>query len=187
MDPTRRRELLHIARQAIRDELTGRPPSVAESTIGAEGIGGAFVTLRREGQLRGCMGTFAPAEDVARCVAEIARLACHDPRFVRHPITPAELDDLSIEISLLSRPEPLPDPSRLRIGEHGILIRRGNRGGCFLPQVAVEHGWTAEEFIERCCTLKADLPPAAWKDPDTLVMFFSAEVFSEEPTSGGRD
>jgi AmmeMemoRadiSam system protein A len=119
------------------------------------------------------------------CLAEAVRHAAisatlHDPRF--GPVGPEELKDLTIEVSVLSAPEPMRDLNGLEIGRHGIIVSRGHHRGLFLPQVATEHGLDRETFLSRCCSEKAGLPPTAWRDPDTEVLLFTAEVFSENPT-----
>jgi len=111
-------------------------------------------------------------------VAEMAKAsATSDPRFFSDPITAEELDQLDIEISVLSPLQRTMDPLSLRLGVDGIYIKRGYATGCFLPQVATETGWSKEEFLSYCCSHKAGLPADAWKDPKTEVYLFTAEVF----------
>ena len=114
--------------------------------------------------------------------SRIAEAATGDQRFVFDRITPSELKQLEIEISVLSPLEKTDDPLSLELGNHGIYIRRGSQAGCFLPQVATELGWSKEQFLSRCCADKIGLKPDAWKDPDTEVLLFTAEVFSEPPS-----
>nr|HPJ72249.1 AmmeMemoRadiSam system protein A [bacterium] len=115
-----------------------------------------------------------------RVVRTMAReAALHDPRFV--PVSPAEADRIDIEISVLSPMRRISDPLREVVpGKHGIYIRRGARGGTYLPQVATEHHMGLEEFLSSCCAHKAGLAPDAWKDPETEVYVYTAEVFGEE-------
>jgi uncharacterized protein (TIGR00296 family) len=103
--------------------------------------------------------------------------ATEDPRFLGAPITPREVDALEVEVSVLSPLKRTDDPLGLRLGIDGIYIKRGCASGCFLPQVATETDWTAEEFLSYCCSHKAGLPADAWKDPETEVFLFTAEVF----------
>ncbi len=103
--------------------------------------------------------------------------ATSDPRFFGNPVTPAELEDLDIEISVLSPLKKTDDPLSLRLGIDGIYIKRGCTSGCFLPQVATETGWNKEQFLSYCCAHKAGLSANAWKDPATEVYLFTAEVF----------
>jgi len=180
MDSESQQRLLEYARQVVRAEVTGRcKPKLEDPKLAAAKFSGAFVTLRKRGQLRGCIGTFSPSGTLPETIAEMAVAATHDPRFVHMPIRPEELDDIDIEISILSPLQRTKDPLSLQPGKHGVYIRRGYRSGCFLPQVATEQGWSAEEFLSRCCDSKAGLPPDAWKDPDTEVYLFTAEVFGE--------
>ena len=110
---------------------------------------------------------------------QVAVSASHDPRFSGRPITPADLPDIEIEISILSKQEETDDPLSLELGKHGILIENPAGRGCFLPQVAKEFGWSKEEFLARCCSEKAGLDAGAWKHPETRVLLFTAELISE--------
>lgn len=139
---------------------------------------GCFVTLKTRDRLRGCIGQFISDRPLIELVAEMAEASvAKDPRFIDHRITPGELDDLDIEISVLSPLKRTSDPLSLRLGVDGIYIKRGYASGCFLPQVATETGWDAEQFLSYCCSHKAGLPPEAWKDSRTEVYLFTAEVF----------
>jgi len=113
-------------------------------------------------------------------VREMAIAATRDQRFLMNPITPGELDQIDIEISVLSPLEKTDDPLSLELGKHGIYIKRGWSSGCFLPQVATETGWSKEEFLSRCCGGKAGLTAEAWREPDTEVFLFTAEIFGEK-------
>jgi AmmeMemoRadiSam system protein A len=106
------------------------------------------------------------------------RAAARDPRFTLDPITPDELDELTVEISVLSPLEPTDEPEKLNVGEHGIYIVSGRRAGCFLPEVATQMGWSPEQFLSQCCASKAGLPGDAWRHPDTTVYLFTSEKFS---------
>jgi len=177
-----RAALLGIARASLRHHLgLGPPPEVPETGALGERRG-AFVTLYRGGELRGCIGRFEPNGTLARTVADMAvAAASEDPRFP--PVRPEEADDLSLRISALGPRERLADPSALRVGEHGLLVRRGFHRGTLLPVVALERGWDAPTFLKHTC-LKAGLPPDAWRDPDTVVEVFGAEEFGDpEPPS----
>jgi uncharacterized protein (TIGR00296 family) len=103
-----------------------------------------------------------------------------DPRFMADRITSKEVNDLDIEISVLSPLEKTDDPLSLRLGIDGVYIKRGYANGCFLPQVATETGWSKEEFLSYCCSHKAGLEPDAWKDKNTQVYLFTAEIIEEE-------
>jgi AmmeMemoRadiSam system protein A len=114
-------------------------------------------------------------------VAEMAKSsATGDPRFFADPISAGELDQLDVEISVLSPLERTNEPLSLRLGVDGIYIKKGRVSGCFLPQVATETGWSKEEFLSNCCAHKAGLAADAWRDPETEVNLFTAEVFGAE-------
>ena len=104
-----------------------------------------------------------------------------DPRFTRNPITLDELPKLTIEISVLTDPVRTAHPETLIPGTHGIIITRGSRSGCFLPKVATDRGWSAEEFLSQCCTMKAGLPADAWRDRQASVYLFTADTFADKP------
>ena len=139
---------------------------------------GCFVTLKNRGRLRGCIGQFTSEIALIELVVQMAGAsATGDPRFFADPLTADELDRLDIEISVLSPLKQTDDPLTLRLGVDGIYIKKAGASGCFLPQVATEAGWNREEFLSYCCAHKAGLPPDAWKDPQTQVYLFTAEVF----------
>jgi hypothetical protein len=143
--------------------------------------GAAFVTLKNHGRLRGCIGTFLPRAPLYQTVAEMARAAAQDFRFRGNPVTPAELGDIDIEISVLTPLEKVGDPlQEIELGRHGIYIEGEGRSGCFLPQVAAETGWSKEEFLSHCAGEKAGLAPDAWKKPGVTVYRFEAHVFGEK-------
>ncbi len=177
--PQERQGLLRCAREAAVHAL-GTVQGAAPEKPSVEGrFGGAFVTLWRGGTLRGCIGSFAATRDLGATIQELTRSSLKDPRFTSDPIIAAELPELTIEVSILSDPKPTDDPVSLVPGQHGIIIRRGGRSGCFLPKVAVERSWSAEEFLSKCCTMKAGLDADAWRKPDAEVLLFEAQVFSE--------
>ena len=180
MDTEQRQSLLALARETIRTRLAGADePPVPNTPLPRDDFGGAFCTLRNRGRLRGCMGRFAPTDDVPTTIRDIAISAIQDPRFTTAPITLDELPRLNIEISILSKMRQTNAPASLTPGVHGIYICRGHQTGCFLPQVATEQRWDAETLLNRCCSDTAHLPPDAWRQPDTQVSLFTAEAFSE--------
>lgn len=180
MDKTQQTTLLQFARDTIHARLTGgdSSPQPEIEAVSAE-FGGAFVTLRNHGALRGCIGRFSKGNDLVGTIRDMAIAALDDPRFRDRPVTADELPELTIEISVLSPMKRTADPLSLELGVHGIWIRSGYKSGCFLPQVATEQHWSKEQFLSYCCSGKAGLPPDAWKDPDTEIFLFSAEVFGE--------
>ncbi len=140
---------------------------------------GAFVTLLEDGALRGCIGRVPGDRPLGDGVRRLTVAAARDdPRFA--PVTAAELPAIRLEISVLGTPVRLmpADPRRIVIGRDGLLVRRGRAQGVLLPAAAAEHGWGAEAFLAAACR-KADLPPAAWREPDTGVFTFQADVFGE--------
>jgi AmmeMemoRadiSam system protein A len=172
-----RRALLGRARHAITQAVGSQ--SIADFPAPTGRLaepGSAFVTIHCGSRLRGCVGrtdhTLALAEVVVQCAIGAA---LRDTRF--RPMEPAELDSMSVEISVLSELRPLA-PDALESGTHGVVICRGERRGLLLPQVAAERGWSIERFLEETCR-KADLEPGAWRDPETQILGFTAEVFSE--------
>ena len=137
---------------------------------------GVFVTLRRRGQLRGCIGQLDARMPLMTAVGfAAASSALEDPRFER--VRPEEVGELTIEISVLT-PFVEIAPEKVVPGTHGLVIQQGNRRGLLLPQVATEHGLSRERFLEETCA-KAGLPRDAWRDATTHIFGFTAEVFSE--------
>ncbi|HEU4403147.1 MAG TPA: AmmeMemoRadiSam system protein A, partial [Candidatus Polarisedimenticolia bacterium] len=179
-----RRALLALARRAVQACLAALPgPEVGSQPTRLRMRQDAFVTLRVRRELRGCIGIMEGADSLAETVIRCAAAAAtEDPRFT--PLDPAELPDLSIEVSALRPPVRVPDPSRIVLGRDGLRVTRGGRRGVLLPQVAVEQGWDLETFVRECC-LKAGLPPDAVQQGATLEAF-SAEVFSEDEEEATR-
>ncbi len=177
-----RRALLEVARQAITDAVVhGREsqPLVISGALAEPR--GAFVSLYCKGRLRGCIGQIEPLQSLAETVAFCAKAAARrDPRFA--PLTPEELPRLEIEISVLS-PRRVVSPGEIKPGVHGVRVALGPVQGVLLPQVASRFGWSRERFLEETC-LKAGLPADAWRDPQTLIEAFTAEVFSEAEVAG---
>ncbi|MFH1037926.1 MAG: AmmeMemoRadiSam system protein B [PVC group bacterium] len=175
-----RRHLLEIARQALTEAVSGRPLSTAPvDDPELQGHQGAFVTLTEKGRLRGCIGQFTADRPLYQVVREMAQAsALRDTRFPR--VQPSELSEISVEISVLSPMRRIADPMKeVELGKHGIYIKRGWQTGTYLPQVATEHHMSKEEFLSSCTAHKAGLPPDAWKDPETEVYVYTAEVFGE--------
>jgi len=176
-----KKKLLEIARKAIEYYLkTGKRIEVnqPDDPVLSKNMG-AFVTLHKYGQLRGCIGNLIGEKPLYLTVIDMAiESAVDDPRFP--PLKLEELKDIEIEISVLSPLEKIDDPKDIILGKHGVLVRKGFRSGVFLPQVAEETGWSKEEFLSYLCSHKAGLPPYAWKEKDTELYIFTAEVFSEK-------
>jgi hypothetical protein len=173
-----KRELLRIARATIREYLaSGRLPPGSPHKESLVQPGGVFVSLHIQGELRGCIGTFAETDPLFRTVQQMAiSAATRDPRFDQ--LGPEELPTLEIEISVLSSLKPA-KAEEVEVGTHGLHVSRGRLRGVLLPQVAVEHGWDRNTFLEQTCR-KAGLPPDAWQLPGTDIEVFTAQVFSEQ-------
>jgi len=180
LDEATRARLLRCARRAIEAQLHGEDSAAEPEPWPDLPRCGVFVTLRRHGQLRGCIGIFTPQEDLPSTVRSMAQAAAHDPRFLDRPLSLSELPELRIEISLLSPLERRENPLDFQLGRHGIYIKRGHRVGCFLPEVATEHGWDQATFLTQCCGQKAGLDPLAWQEPETQVFVFTVEKLAEK-------
>jgi AmmeMemoRadiSam system protein A len=179
MDEKQRHTLLKIARDTVEAVITDKSlPSAKSNDPALNEKCGCFVTLKNGEKLRGCIGQFTSEKALVELMVDMAKAsATGDPRFFAGPITNKELSELDIEISVLSPLKKTDDPLSLRLGTDGIYIKKGCISGCFLPQVATETGWSKEEFLSYCCSHKAGLPADAWKEPDTDVFIFTAEVF----------
>ena len=169
--------LLEIARKAIFLALTDHRCLEISSLTGALAApAGAFVTLRKRGRLRGCIGRIAACEPLAIVVSECAvAAAMEDPRFPRLQVN--DLPELGIEISVLSEAQAV-RPDQIEPGRHGLIISGEGRRGVLLPQVAVEHRLSREQFLEETCR-KAGMPLNAWREPGIRIENFTAEVFSD--------
>lgn len=176
--PQQQEVLLEIARKAIRRRLEGSESlevSLEEYGEILQRESGVFVTLKRDGRLRGCIGYVTAAKPLARAVADAAvRAALRDRRFT--PVQKEELPKLRIQISVLSPLQQVQDPSKIQVGRDGLIVARGQHVGLLVPQVATEQGWDREEFLAQTCR-KAGLPADAWKD--ARIYRFTAEVFGE--------
>ncbi len=174
------KELLDIARSSVENYvLSGKTFSPENLSPGLQKKLGAFVTLKEEGQLRGCIGRFEPDAPLAQVVVQMAiAAATQDPRFPA--VKKEELRNLEYEISVLSPLKKIRDAGGIILGEHGVQVSKGFHHGVFLPQVADETGWSKEEFLSELCSQKAGLPRDCWKDPAVDLYVFTAQVFSEE-------
>ena len=167
--------LKKIAYESIKDSLDGKPISMfnCQSSILNQKCG-AFVSLHKQGRLRGCIGHFGEDMPLHEIVAEMARAAAfEDPRFM--PVGREELDDIDIEISVLTPMRRIHSLDEFQLHKHGIYIRKGYRSGTFLPQVADEVNWTKEEFVGHCAQDKAGIGWDGWRDAELYV--YEAIVF----------
>ncbi|MGC9514425.1 TIGR00296 family protein [Methanocrinis sp.] len=177
------RRAVTLAREALaayverKERITpkGLPPAFSEKA-------GVFVTLHEDGELRGCIGYPEPVMELGRAIVDSAiNAGVNDPRFSR--VRPEELSQIEIEVTVLTPPRPydvrnrdLPDA--VKVGKHGLIVKRGMWSGLLLPQVAMEWEFDPEDFLCQTC-LKAGLPPDSWIDEETEVLFFEGQVFAE--------
>ncbi len=180
LNDTDKRELLRIARTAITANLAGNQPSmpdVSRLSAAAKVSGGAFVSLYKNGMLRGCIGRFVTPEPVYIVIQSVAvAAATEDHRFP--PVRPDEVNNLVIEISVLSPLRKISSIDEIQLGKHGVYLQKGSRAGTLLPQVASETGWSKEEFLGHCAQDKAGMGWSGWKDADIFV--YEAVVFRED-------
>ena len=174
-------KLFRIARETVLAALKGeRMPEFTVSEPNLLVKRGVFVTLTNHERLRGCIGHFGADFPLYQIVAEMARAAAvEDYRFAGDPVTVEEMKDVTIKISVLSEMEKIRSVDQIEVGKHGIYVRQGNRGGTYLPEVAVDMGWDRTEFLEHCCLEKAGLPADAWKK-GAEIYIYSSQVLSEE-------
>jgi AmmeMemoRadiSam system protein A len=169
-------QLKRLARDSIRSRFdsTVIPGLKLNSDLLKENRG-AFVTLKKNGQLRGCIGLVEGIRPLYEAVIEMAQAAAfEDPRF--SPVREEEVDQLEIEISVMTPLKRIRDLNLIEVGKHGLVIKFGYNSGLLLPQVATEYGWDRDTFLQQTC-LKAGLPPESYQDPETEIYTFSAEVF----------
>jgi AmmeMemoRadiSam system protein A len=171
-----KKSLIDIAKTTIAGRLTGK--DISEPHVESEVLkqkSGAFVTLKKHGRLRGCIGYIEARKPLYKTVAEMAMAAAfNDPRFP--PLKPEELTHITLEISALSPLKEIKDIKEIEVGIHGLYITKGYNSGLLLPQVATEYKWDSLTFLKETC-YKAGLHPDAWKDKDTRIYIFSADVF----------
>jgi AmmeMemoRadiSam system protein B/AmmeMemoRadiSam system protein A len=175
-----KKELLALARKSVEHAVTEKkayePTASASEALNQER--GAFVTLTKGGQLRGCIGYTSAMKPLYMTVRDTATLAAlRDPRF--QPVAASELPQLEYEISVLSPLRRVIDTQQIKVGQHGLLMKNGDSEGLLLPQVPVEQGWDRQTFLEETCR-KAGMGSNCWKDEDTDIFQFTAVVFNEQ-------
>jgi AmmeMemoRadiSam system protein A len=170
--------LLKIARKAIVHQVKGDDYSPTQKEEKALNVhSGCFVTINQAGHLRGCIGNFQSQQPLYREVTTMAvAAACQDPRFP--PMNLQDLDNFSLEITILSPLEQISDINQIEVGTHGIYIIKGLNRGVLLPQVATEYGWDRETFLRQTCA-KAGLIDDAWQQPDVEIYIFSGQIIHE--------
>jgi AmmeMemoRadiSam system protein B/AmmeMemoRadiSam system protein A len=169
--------LLEIAKETIKCKVKGvKCPEYEITSDVLKENRGAFVTIKKHGKLRGCIGYIQAIKPLYQTVQEMAEAAAlHDNRFP--PVTEEELDGLEIEISVLTPLKKITDVNQIQVGKHGILIRKRYYSGLLLPQVATENNWDRSKFLEQTCFKAGIYDKNCWKDKDTEIYIFSAEIF----------
>jgi AmmeMemoRadiSam system protein A len=170
--------LLQIARNAVQAHLNGqRPPLPDAPPVALMQSSGVFVSLHQNGDLRGCIGSILATNSLYQSTADCAvAAAVGDPRFL--PLRPSELPTIEFEISVLSPLDYVHDVKNIEVGRHGLLITKKSARGLLLPQVATDHNWSRERFLEETCK-KAGLRSDDWKE-DATIQCFTALVFSDQ-------
>jgi AmmeMemoRadiSam system radical SAM enzyme/AmmeMemoRadiSam system protein B/AmmeMemoRadiSam system protein A len=188
------REAIRIAAaevvKACVDDRNANIPNLVALGVGNAVVSGIFVSLKRQGRLRSCMGSFGATMPLQKTLIDAARrTATDDPRFP--PVSSVEVPYLELEVWLLFAPEPVNVTGEARIAEvtigtHGLQIVRGNQRGLLLPGVATDNGWGSEEFLDNVC-VKAGMPPTAWKEPDTILFRFEGNCIKGGLLNGDAD
>ncbi len=178
LDEPAQKELLALTRATLESYFaTGRIPENQPLRPELSVRSGAFVSLHRGEELRGCIGYLSDEGELYRTVQRCALgAALEDTRF--DPVTIAEIGDLKIEISVLSPAQRITDVDLIEVGRHGLIISLGGFRGLLLPQVASKYNWDRDTFLAQTCR-KAGLPAHAWRQPNTVIQIFEAQVFSE--------
>jgi MEMO1 family protein len=187
LSAAQKKRLIEIARKTIEAYVKeGKITEFKEDDPALLKVQGAFVTLHKAsakgpaggGALRGCIGNIIGQEPLYLTIRDMAiESSTRDPRF--SSVTASELKDIKIEISVLSEPKAVTKADEITMGAHGVILKQGFRSAVYLPQVAAETGWTREEFLSNLC-LKAGLSRNAWKEKDTQLLIFTAQVFEED-------
>lgn len=172
--------LLEIAKLAVENYIKkGKILKIEENDKDLNESLGVFITLKKDEELRGCIGTFKSEIPLYENVVEMAiAAATQDPRF--NSVEEDELNYLKYEISVLNSLKKVDSYKDVEIGKHGVQIKKGSQSGVFLPQVATENNWNRDEFLSILCSQKADLPSDCWKDNETEIYVFTAQVFGDE-------
>ena len=175
LSPHEKELLKRLARQSIEGVLFGKDKGEFEPTETLKEKRGAFVTIKKKHELRGCIGYIKGVLPLHETIREMAiQAAFRDPRF--GPLQMDEWKDIDIEISVLTPLKKMNDTGEIEIGVHGLYIEKGPYSGLLLPQVATEHHWDSITFLENTC-FKAGIPKDAWKSKDAVIYKFSADVF----------
>jgi AmmeMemoRadiSam system protein A len=175
--------VLDLARSLVRGALGGDSSVPDQREAFFAEPAGCFVSLHAlaDHRLRGCVGRIDASLPLIEALRTASKSVLHDPRFATDPVELDELPSLSIEVSVLSAPQPAESPADFEPTEQGIYLTIANRTGCFLPQVARETGWTRDQLLDRLCMEKLGLPAASWRSPQAKLHVFSVQVIGPEP------
>ncbi len=172
------KKFLHIAKESVEAYVSNR--EILDFKIKDECLkekGGAFVTLHKDGELRGCIGQIMPSEKPLWQVVRDMSISAATKDFRFKAVDKSELKRLTYEISVLSSPKRIDNWHDIILGEHGVIIKKGKKSGVFLPQVAIDTGWSLEKFLEELCKQKAGLRRDCYKNKDIELYTFTAQVF----------
>jgi AmmeMemoRadiSam system protein A len=175
---TFQQEVLTLAQQAINACVSNLDMPRAEfAHPRLEEKLGVFVTLKKNNSLRGCIGMIESEQPLWQNIQNMAKAAAlEDPRF--DPVHPNELEDIQVEVSVLTKPKLISNPKQIKAGKHGVIIELEGRKGVFLPQVATEYGYNREQLLNMLCLHKMGLEGACWRSPEAKIYIFEAEVFN---------
>ena len=178
LDDSDKTTLLVLARKTLDSYLSnGTIPPCPTASASLLEHKGAFVSLHHGKELRGCIGQLYPDQELVKIVQHCAlSAALDDARFL--PVDHEELADMTIEISVLTPFHRIRSLEEIEVGRHGLYVEQGRFRGLLLPQVCTQYGWNREEFLEQTCR-KAGLPASAWRNPNTIIQTFEAQVFSD--------
>ncbi|MFO8058010.1 MAG: AmmeMemoRadiSam system protein B [bacterium] len=174
-------KLMEIARKTVEAAVKGEDiPSFEVESENLKRKGAAFVTLKTDGRLRGCIGSIIATRPLYKCVRKRAvDASLHDARFAFNRLKPEELSALEVEVSVLTPPRPVSDPKEVEVGKDGVILSKGRRRGVFLPQVPVEQGWDRQAYLSNLCRKAGIRNRDCYKDPQARIETFRAIVFSE--------
>ncbi|MBL4889767.1 MAG: AmmeMemoRadiSam system protein A [Candidatus Lindowbacteria bacterium] len=172
------RELIHFVRACVESSVKGSDPAISPQLAIMQKCCGAFVTLKKDDILRGCIGHIQTTDPLFETIPRISsQSALSDPRFP--PVKIDELGEITIELSVLTEPRTVASIREVQVGRDGIIVNGQGRSGCFLPQVGTETGWSAQKFVEQCLSEKAGLPIDSVSTGEATLEVFEAMIFSE--------
>ena len=169
--------LVAYARETVTQYLeSGTVPIARSEDPRLHARAGAFVTIRKRGELRGCVGQIADERPLLWTVGTVALRAAHDPRMP--PVTSAELPSVAFEVSVLTRPRPIPRATDIVVGRDGVILEQSGRSAVFLPEVATEQGWSRDQLLDNLCE-KAGLRSGCWRSGSARISVFQTQPFHE--------